>query len=336
MPGHARKRRPLRTHHIAAREREGRAATPSASELDGSDAPLERGLLVAHFGVAVEVALDGGERRIVRVQRRSGHVVGDRVELLGERLVRLERRNELRRRDSFGRVHVVAANLDVLGIVVAAKPSTPLGFLDRALVAAAVARLEPIVVLNKADLPESEALAAALRTTWPCDATGEPLRILEVSAQAAGGLDELRAIFSGVHEADATPRRGVFVGTSGVGKSSLANALLPALALAVGEINELSGLGRHTTTTATLHALPEGGELVDTPGFREFGLVEIGKRELATHFPGFSALHARQHCRFADCLHLAEPDCAIKHACEQGELPRARLDAYRELLAELD
>lgn len=337
MPGHARKRRPLRTHHIAAREREGRAATPSAGELDGSDAPLERGLLVAHFGVAVEVALDGGERRIVRVQRRSGHVVGDRIELVGERLVRLERRNELRRRDSFGRVHVVAANLDVLGIVVAAKPATPLGFLDRALVAAAVARLEPLVIVNKADLPDSEALVSELRATWPCDATGEPLRVLAVSAAAASGLDELRAIFAGRQEGEtATPQRGVFVGTSGVGKSSLANALLPALTLAVGEINELSGLGRHTTTTATLHALPEGGELVDTPGFREFGLVEIDKRELATHFPGFSAIHAQQHCRFADCLHLAEPDCAIKQACERGTLPRARLDAYRELLAELE
>lgn len=333
MAAPARKRRPVRTHHVAPRDRAGRVATPSPAELgfDASEGPLERGLLVAHFGVAVEVRLESGERRVVRVQRRSGHVVGDRVELSGERLVRLVRRNELRRRDSFGRVHVVAANLDVLGIVVAAKPATPLGFVDRALVAAAVAELEPLVIVNKADLPESEALAAELRATWPASASGEPLRVLEVSAARGSGLAALRSSFAGP-----PAQRGVFVGTSGVGKSSLVNALLPELALVVGEINELSGLGRHTTTTATLHALPSGGELVDTPGFREFGLVEIGKRELALHFPGFHAIHARQRCRFADCLHLAEPDCAVKQACERGDLPAPRIQAYHDLLAELE
>jgi ribosome biogenesis GTPase len=298
--------------------------------LDVGDESIERGLIVAHFGVAVEVRLETGERRPVKVARRSGHVVGDRVELVGERLVRLERRNQLRRRDSMGRVHVVAANLDILGIVVAPRPTTPAGFVDRALVAAAVAGLEPLVILNKADLPEAEPLAIELRTIWPATATGEPLRTVVVSAANEQGLDELRETFAGPPE-----RRGVFAGTSGVGKSSLVNALLPELALAVGEINPLSGLGRHTTTTATLHALPGGGELVDTPGFREFGLVEVSARELSIWFPGFVAILARQHCRFADCLHLAEPDCAIKQARDRGELADARWQAYRVLVEEL-
>ncbi len=289
-------------------------------------------MLVAHFGVAVEVRLDGtGERRAVKVLRRSGHVVGDRVELIGERLTRLERRNQLRRRDSMGRTHVVAANLDVLGIVVAARPATPAGFVDRALVAAAVAGFEPLVILNKADLPEAEPLAEHVRTTWPASATGEPLRMCVVSAAREQGLAELLRILAGP-----PGQRGVFVGTSGVGKSSLVNALLPEQeALTIGEINLMSGLGRHTTTTATLHALPEGGELIDTPGFREFGLVEISARELATWFPGFVAIHAHQHCRFADCLHLAEPDCAIKQARDRGELEDARWQAYRDLVEEL-
>lgn len=298
--------------------------------MDVGDESIERGLIVAHFGVAVEVRLESGERRPVKVARRSGHVVGDRIELVGERLVRLERRNALRRRDSMGRVHVVAANLDILGIVVAPRPTTPFGFVDRALVAAAVAGIEPLVIINKADLPEAEALAVELRSTWPATAAGDPLRIVVVSAAREQGLDELRAIFAGPPTV-----RGVFAGTSGVGKSSLVNALLPELALAVGEINPLSGLGRHTTTTATLHALPDGGELVDTPGFREFGLVEITARELAAWFPGFVAILARQHCRFSDCLHLAEPDCAIKQAREHGELPDARWQAYRDLVEEL-
>jgi ribosome biogenesis GTPase len=298
--------------------------------MDVGDESIERGLIVAHFGVAVEVRLDGGERRSVKVARRSGHVVGDRVELVGERLIRLERRNELRRLDAFGRAHVVAANLDVLGIVVAPRPTTPSGFIDRALVAAAVAGFEPLVILNKADLSEAQALADELRTTWPASASGEPLRIVEVSAKHAQGLVELRAIFAGPPQ-----RRGVFVGTSGVGKSSLVNALLTELALAVGEINPYSGLGRHTTTTATLHGLPEGGELIDTPGFRDFGLVEVGVRELAAWFPGFAGILAGQHCRFADCLHLAEPDCAIKQARDRGELSDARWQAYRDLVEEL-
>jgi len=314
------------------RERAGRAGAPTLGELGivaDTDEPIERGLIVAHYGVAVEVRLESGERRPVKVLRRSGHVVGDRVELIGERLVRLERRNQLRRRDGMGRAHVVAANLDILGIVVAPRPATPAGFIDRALVAAAAEGLEPIVILNKADLPEAEPMIAELRATWPASARGEPLELCVVSAAQERGLAELRSRFAGGSQ------RGAFVGTSGVGKSSLVNALLPELALNVGEINPLSGLGRHTTTTATLHALPEGGELVDTPGFREFGLVEITTRELATWFPGFVAIHAHQHCRFGDCLHLAEPDCAIKQARDRGELSQTRWATYRDLIEAL-
>src|SRR5690606_40364162 len=110
----------------------------------------------------------------------------------------------------------------------------------------------------------------------------------------------------------------------------LINALLPQVELPVGEINPYSGLGRHTTTTATLHVLPRGGELIDTPGFRDFGLVDIGIGDLARHFPGFAPLLAAQSCRFGDCRHRAEPDCAIKAAVEDGRLARARWDRYLE------
>jgi ribosome biogenesis GTPase len=296
------------------------------SEREGSG---ELGVIVAHYGVAVDVRLDAGGVRSVKVGRRSGHVVGDRVEVIGERLRRLERRSELRRRDAMGNVHTVAANLDTLGIVVAAVPLTPTGFIDRALIAAETAGLEPLVIINKADLAETAALREEIRKTWLEGPGAISLPMLCVSATTSAGLGALLDHF-------AAGKRGAFVGTSGVGKSSLVNALLPKLELPVGEINPYSGLGRHTTTTATLHALPRGGELIDTPGFRDFGLVDIGLGDLERHFPGFAPLLAVQACRFGDCRHRAEPDCAIKTAVDEGRLAKARWDRYLELLAELE
>lgn len=337
MPGKQRKRQQTRAG------RSGRGSSRRARSLQlaagaEDDVAGEPGVLVAHHGVAVDVRLRGGERRPVKVRRNSGHVVGDRVEVFGERLRRLERDSELRRRDAMGRVHVVAANLDVLGIVVAPKPAPPAGFIDRALVSAASSGIQPLLIVNKADLDGAAALVAAVRRTFVEGPGGVDLPLLEVSAKTGEGLDAiLRFLAQG-------PHRGAFVGTSGVGKSSLVNTLLPEVELEVGAINELSGLGRHTTTTATLHPLSGGGELIDTPGFRDFGLVDIGVRELSRFFPGFAEIlgtdasgHDSKHaCRFNDCRHLVEPGCAILEAVAEGRLARARWERYRDLLAELE
>ncbi|MCA9697745.1 MAG: ribosome small subunit-dependent GTPase A [Myxococcales bacterium] len=328
MVSKQRKRRQTRT------ARSGRGSSWSAnaqalSEQAGDDQAGELGTLVAHQGVAVEVRFDDPKQpqRMVRVRRRSGHVVGDRVEVVGERLRRLERRNELRRADALGKVHTVAANLDVLGIVVAPVPVAPAGFVDRALVSAAAAGIEPFLLVNKADLPGADETLAALRGIY------EPLglALFSVSAASGAGLEALRAYFSAGEDG----RRGAFVGTSGVGKSSLLNALLPELELGVGEINEFSGLGRHTTTTATLHVLPDGGELIDTPGFRDFGLVDVTVVELTRFFPGFAAILQGQPCRFSDCRHLVEPDCAILSAVAEDRLGRDRWQRYHDLVAEV-
>jgi ribosome biogenesis GTPase len=125
------------------------------------------------------------------------------------------------------------------------------------------------------------------------------------------------------------------VGTSGVGKSSILNALCPDLELAVGEINDWSGLGRHITSNATLHALPDGGELIDTPGFRDFGPVEVSSRDLAVFFPGFESALA-EGCRFRDCLHRVEPGCSVRAADAESRLPEGRHAAYLDLLEELE
>lgn len=306
------------------------------------------GTLVAHHGVAVSVRLDGsgdggdGELRSVKVKRRSGHAVGDRVEVIGERLRAHERTTELRRRDAMGRTHVVAANLDVLGIVIAPVPAPPAGFVDRALISARAAGITPFLVVNKADLPGADELVARARSCYIDGPGGIALPLFSVSAKRldeaahAEALARLFCFFA--DDRGPSPHRGAFVGTSGVGKSSLVNAMIPDLQLEVAAINEYSGLGRHTTTTATLHRLPGGGELIDTPGFRDFGLVDISVAQLIAYFPGFAELLAGtgEACRFNDCRHDAEPDCAIKAAVESGRLAPERWQRYRELLAEVD
>lgn len=283
---------------------------------------VTRGLIVAHYGVAVAVRFEDGSQRPVDVRRNSGHLVGDRVEVDERGLISLPARGVLSRRDKHGRVHSIASNLDVLGVVLAVRPQSPMGFLDRAIVSARAADIDPILIVNKVDLEGSAQLFERVVEEY---ATLE--RAFLVGAHTGEGLDALRDYFASGH-------RGVFIGTSGVGKSSLLNTMCPELGLQVGELNASSGLGRHVTTTATLHELPGGGELVDTPGFRDFGPVEVSPSDLAQHFPGFeSALESP--CRFNDCSHHTEPSCAVKNAVEKGSIPESRHSAYLQLLAEL-
>ena len=295
---------------------------PKVTMQDSADSDQAcRGLITAHHGVEVEVLFATGRRRMVRVKRSSGHVVGDDVEVTGELLRRLPRRTELRRRDARGGIHLVAANLDVLGIVVAL--NSPPGFIDRAIVAARVAALQPFIVVNKCDLEDTAALQVRLSRVY-----AGSVPVFAISAKGRIGLEPLLAFLSQGH-------RGVFVGASGVGKSSLLNALCPEIDLKVGKVSDHNGLGRHTTTVSTLHALSGGGELVDTPGFRDFGLVDILTDELASHFPGFEE-HGEVSCRFRNCRHRTEPGCAIVSLVEQGEITAERYSTYLELLNEVE
>ncbi|HJV36656.1 MAG TPA: ribosome small subunit-dependent GTPase A [Geomonas sp.] len=284
-------------------------------------APETGGLIVSHFGVAVEVLFGGGERRMVRVKRNSGHVVGDRVRVAGEVLERLPRQTELRRRDARGSVHLVAANLDVLGIVLA--PGSPSGFADRAIVAARAAGLKPFLVCNKCDLPEARALASEVAGTY-----AGSLSTFALSAASGEGIEDLRGFLREGH-------RGAFVGSTGVGKSSLLNALCPEINLKVGELSDHRWLGKHTTTVSSLHTVPGGGELVDTPGFRDFGLVDISSEEVVEYFPGFESLE-ENGCRFHNCRHRSEPGCAVTELVERGELAADRYRCYLDILAEAE
>lgn len=289
-----------------------------------SDSGLaEQGVLSSHLGVAVEVRFTGGERRIVRVKRRSGHVVGDDVRVRGEVLERLPRRTELRRRDAVGGIHLVGANLDVLGVVVSVAPMPLSGFVDQAIVAARAAHLEPFILVNKADLTGSADLVAELNAIY-----SGSVNVFSLSAKTGEGLATLRAFLAQGH-------RGAFVGTTGVGKSSLLNALCPQVDLKVGELNEHTGGGRHTTTVSTLHSLDGGGELIDTPGFQDFGLVDITAEELSLHFPGFERIQS-QNCKFRNCRHRTEPGCVVRSLVEEGAIAEERYATYLKMLNEVE
>jgi ribosome biogenesis GTPase len=283
----------------------------------------EEGLVVAHFGVEVEIRLGDGQSLRRPVRRRSDVVVGDRALVGASDFERLERETVLRRRDVRGRIRAIAANLDVLGIVVAPSPQSPAGYLDRGVVAARAARIEPFVVANKRDLEGSQALVVRLEETY-----SPAIPVFSLSAGTGEGLEALCGFLS---EAG----RGAFIGTSGVGKSSLLNALCPGLELKVGALNTFTRLGRHVTSNSTLHRLAGGGELIDTPGFRDFVPVELSRWDLSACFPGLEAALA-EPCRFRDCAHRSEPGCRVLEGVAAGQIAAERHRAYLAILADLE
>lgn len=284
----------------------------------------KEGIIVAHYGVAVDVLFAADNAcRMIRVRRNSGHVVGDKVMIQDDILTRLERNSELSRMDARGGIHIVGANLDVLCIVVSCEPLPPPGFIDRAIVSARSNDLRPVLVVNKADLACFAGYEATIRKIYQ-----ESVKIFTMSAEKGTGLDTLSTFFSEGH-------RGVFVGPTGVGKSSILNGLLPEINLTTGEISETKKRGRNTTTVSTLHLLSDGGELIDSPGFNDFGLVDISAHQLSTYFPGFEKA-GMDACRFRDCKHREEPACKVIELVEDKQIDRERYTIYLQMLAEVE
>ncbi|HKK07466.1 MAG TPA: ribosome small subunit-dependent GTPase A [Gemmatimonadota bacterium] len=260
-------------------------------------------------------------------------VTGDRVtaELLEDgsaRIIeRLPRRSRLARRAGGGRgLQVIAANLDgVAAVFAAARPEPDLAMLDRLLVLAELSGLAAFIVVNKMDLAGDVAgpddPLAPFRAARDA---GYPL--FPTSARTGRGLDALAGTLSG--------RVTVMAGPSGTGKSSLLNALVPEAARRVGAVSERTGRGRHTTVNATLVPLGGGGYLGDTPGLQVAGLPDPDPSEIGDAFPELVAV--AEGCRFADCRHRSEPECAVRRAVERGDVARSRYDAYLGLLREAE
>lgn len=314
------------------KEREKRASRRDATAettLGESELGAEQeGLIVTHYGT--QVMVEDEQRRRKRCHFRSnlgGLVTGDKViwrdgNPYGVVVARRERRSALSRPDAYGEMKTVAANIDRIVIVVAPYPEPHFNLIDRYLVASEAIGIEPALVINKIDLIDDQQRAKVDAIAALYHNLGYP--VLRAAAKNDEGLEPLKAYL-----ADFT---SVFVGQSGVGKSSLVNALLPDSNIRVGELSERQ-TGTHTTTSAQLFHIPTGGCLIDSPGIREFGLWHIEPEDVLAGFKEFRPYIG--HCKFRNCSHTQEPGCAILIALQAGELHPGRLAGYRHILADL-
>ena len=221
--------------------------------------------------------------------------------------------------------HIVAANLDQSVLVATLRePRTSQGFIDRFLVASEMYHVKPMIVFNKSDLfrAKEQQLYEQLRDMY----SRLGYIVLLVSAEKKEGLEQLVDVLQG--------KTTLLSGHSGVGKSSLLNELFPGMNRKTQDVSGWSGKGQHTTTFAEMFDLPGGGRIIDTPGMREFGIVDISKQELSHYFPEMK--NRIQGCQFNNCLHSDEPGCAIKDAVNTGDIHEDRYVSYRTILDSIE
>lgn len=269
-----------------------------------------------------------GELHRCTTRRQDSYIVcGDNVvwrkTAAGSKLITTirPRRNELMRSVRVGPRRVIGANIDQLAVVTGCFPEPSWEMVDQMLVAASALPCEAIVIINKSDLEchtvDLTTIADVYRSIG--------YAVLHTSAKERTGINEL--------EAQLADKTTIFVGQSGMGKSSLISILIPHLDIRIGEVSKASGLGRHTTSNTTLYRLDTGGELIDSPGVRDFK-PSISSLEQLTHgYIEFSAYLGQ--CRFRNCTHMVEPSCALIGAAKQGEISLRRLHSYQNLARDL-
>ena len=279
---------------------------------------------VLHDGETVRCRIRGRLRR-KGVRSTNPVVVGDEVACEadegGDYVIAdiLPRRNYVIRRASnlSKESHIIAANVDQALLMASLRsPETPTEFVDRFLVTCEAYKVPVTILLSKLDLQDAEAVAE-FRAVYE----GAGYRVLEVSVREGRGVEEVRELLAG--------RTTLVSGNSGVGKSTLIQAIDPSLDIRTGEISESHHKGRHTTTFSTMYPLAGGGAVIDTPGIKGFGLIDIDEAELWHYFP--EMMRVAPACRFYNCTHTHEPGCAVTEAVKAGEIAWPRYESYLKI-----
>jgi len=320
-----------RTDRLARKEKAVEAQA-EAGELG----PEQEGLVIAHYGQQLDIeALEGDDTgRVFRCFVRANIdslVTGDRVvwrqgkSETGVIVARCDRDNLLQRPDNFGALKPVAANIDHIILVIAPEPEPHDNLIDRYLVASESSDIPAVILLNKTDLITDRNRAQIDALLGRYEALGYQVERTSAAACAGQPAPEVEALVR--------DQTSVFVGQSGVGKSSIIQTLLPDELLRVGAVSESTGKGVHTTTTAKLFHLPGGGDLIDSPGIREFGLWHMTPQEVEYGFREIRPLIGL--CKFRNCRHMGDPGCALDAAAEAGTVSRERLQSFHRILQDM-
>lgn len=293
------------------------------------------GRVIGRFGKHADVENCTGEVSRCHIRRTVGSVVcGDNVlfhpgddnddGVSGVIEIVQDRHSVLTRPDFYDGIKPIAANIDQIIIVSAVLPALSTNIIDRYLIACEDIGIKPVIVLNKIELLDDEMRAATLKELNVYEALGYQVHVTSCKTQE--GLDALNQLLD--------DKVSIFVGQSGVGKSSIINRVLPDAEELVGEVSDTSGLGQHTTTAAKLLHLPAGGDLIDSPGVREFGLWHLPVERVTWGFVEFRDYLGG--CKFRDCKHLNDPGCIIRQAVESGDISAARFASYHKILTSME
>ena len=274
-----------------------------------------------------------GNFRIKGIRTTNPVAVGDIVKIVHAAddayyIVEIEpRKNYIIRRASnlSKESHILAANIDQALLVASIfNPETPLTFIDRFLATSEAYSVPAIIIFNKSDLwtPEIKEYAENLRSLY-----GEiGYKVVFTSTISGDGIEELKEL---THN-----KISLLAGNSGVGKSSIINALVPDVELRTGEVSDLHHTGTHTTTFSEMISLPDGGELIDIPGVKGFGMIEFDEAEVDHYFPEIFKMS--EGCKYGDCRHLGEPGCAVEKAVEEGQIAPSRFSSYLSIMEEVN